>query len=264
MKKLEVRCISVEYQTKRTRQPLLALDQISFEVEEGQFVAILGPSGCGKTTLLNVIGGLQSATGGVVSINGKEIRGPARNCSMVFQSPALLPWRTILKNVVYGLELQGMKPREAYSTARPYLELAGLQGFEESYPHELSGGMQQRANLARALVTHPDLLLLDEPLAALDAQTRELMQAELQRIWLRTQNTAIFVTHLISEAIYLADLVIVLSARPGRIKQILPIRFARPRPLHVKHQLDFHTLEDQIWELLQNEVKMNGVSSFTA
>ncbi|MBE9030671.1 ABC transporter ATP-binding protein [filamentous cyanobacterium LEGE 11480] len=250
MPKLDVCNVSQEYQQKRHSQPVPALQEINFSIEAGRFVAIVGPSGCGKTTLLNLIAGLRSPTSGQISWNEQVIRQPGHDCAMVFQSPALLPWRTIVDNVIYGLEIKGCHRQTARQRAQYFIDLVGLQGFEESFPHELSGGMQQRVNLARALAISPSLLLLDEPLSALDAQSREYMQGEIQRIWLETGNTALYVTHQISEAIFLADQVIVMSPRPGQIRSVIPIPFARPRPLSLKRQPDFLAIEDKIWQLL--------------
>ncbi|MCW5848748.1 MAG: ABC transporter ATP-binding protein [Anaerolineae bacterium] len=254
MASLELRQVAVEYTMKRTRQPLLALRNISLSVAHGQFVALVGPSGCGKSTLLNVVAGLQPASHGEVWLDGTPVVKPGRNRALVFQSPSLLPWRTVLRNVTYGLELQGAPPREAAQRARRYIDLVALNGFEESYPHELSGGMQQRANLARALATDPELLLLDEPLAALDPQMREVMQAELQHIWLQTAKTALFVTHLISEAVFLGDTVVVLSARPGTVRAVVPIDLPRPRTGQLRRSPRFRQLEDTIADLLQTEL----------
>lgn len=253
MATLELRDLAVEYTLKRTRQPLLALRSINLSVARGQFVTIVGPSGCGKSTLLNVIAGLQPAARGEARLDGTPIVKPGRNRAMVFQSPALLPWRTTLRNVTYGLELQGVARRAAVERARRYIDLVALSGFEESYPHELSGGMQQRVNLARALATEPELLLLDEPLAALDPQMREAMQAELQRIWLQTRQTALFVTHLISEAVFLGDTVVVLSARPGVVRAVLPVDLPRPRLAADRRSPRFRQLEDTIADVLQSE-----------
>jgi NitT/TauT family transport system ATP-binding protein len=259
MAKLEVRNIWVEYLMKRSQQQIVAVQGVNFAVEEGQFVAIVGPSGCGKTTLLNVIAGLLPATNGRILLNGREIKGPGHDRAVVFQSAALLPWRTVMGNVTYGLELQGYSRQETRLRAQKYLDLVGLNGFEESFPRELSGGMQQRVNLARALAVEPELLLLDEPLAALDAQTREYMQFELQRIWQQTKNTAIYITHQINEAIYLADKVVVMSARPGRVREIVPIDLPRPRSLQTKRQPKFNVLEEYIWNLLQAEAANTGM-----
>lgn len=259
MAKLEVQNVYIEYLIKRTGQHILAVGGVSFAVQGGQFVTIVGPSGCGKTTLLNAIDGLLPVKSGRILLDGQEIRGPGHERAMVFQSPALMPWRTVMRNVTYGLELRGSDPAEARATAQRFIDLVGLHGFEESFPRELSGGMQQRANLARALTAGPELLLLDEPLAALDAQTREYMQFELQRIWWETRKTAVYVTHQISEAIYLGDQVIVVSARPGRVKEVVPVDLPRPRSLRVKRQPGFIELEEHIWNLIQEEAAKTGM-----
>ncbi|HMV86005.1 MAG TPA: ABC transporter ATP-binding protein [Blastocatellia bacterium] len=227
-----------------------ALAEVSFSVERGEFIALVGPSGCGKTSLLNVVAGLLPLTTGELLLNGEPIKGAGADRAMVFQSPALLPWRTVLGNVCYGLELQGVRRAEARRRALQFIELVGLRGFEASYPRELSGGMQQRANLARALAIEPALLLFDEPLAALDAQTRESMQTELERLWLRDQPTALFVTHQINEAVFLADRVLVMTERPGRILTEVPIDLPRPRPMRCRRLPYFIELEDYIHGLL--------------
>jgi NitT/TauT family transport system ATP-binding protein len=234
----------------RTRQKVQALFDVSLEVQGGEFLAIVGPSGCGKTTLLNVLAGLIQPNRGAVNLNGITVTRPGRERAVVFQSAALLPWRTVMGNVVYGLELQGVPRIEARARARRFVSLVGLDGFEESFPRELSGGMQQRVNLARALAVEPELLLLDEPLAALDAQTREQMQNELQRIWMQTQHSAILVTHQIQEAVYLADRVAVLSGRPGRIRANVAIDLPRPRSALTLQSPRFHVLEAQVRKLL--------------
>ncbi|HET7090650.1 MAG TPA: ABC transporter ATP-binding protein [Anaerolineae bacterium] len=259
MAKLEVQNVHIEYLIKRTGQRIMAVGGVSFAVQGGQFVTIVGPSGCGKTTLLNAIDGLVPVKSGRILLDGQEIRGPGHERAMVFQSPALMPWRTVMRNVTYGLELRGSDPAEARATAQRFIDVVGLHGFEESFPRELSGGMQQRANLARALTAGPELLLLDEPLAALDAQTREYMQFELQRIWWETRKTAVYVTHQISEAIYLGDQVIVVSARPGRVKEVVPVDLPRPRSLRVKRQPGFIELEEHIWNLIQEEAAKTGM-----
>ena len=253
MATLEIQDLHIEYTAQRTQQRLVAVESVSFSAESRQFVAIVGPSGCGKTTILNAVAGLLTDFGGQIAIDGQPVRGPGLDRAMVFQSPALFPWRTVQRNVTYGLELQGRSPRDARGQAQEFINLVGLQGFEESYPHELSGGMQQRVNLARALAVRPRVLLFDEPLSALDAQLRELMQLELQRVWLQTRNTVLFVTHDISEAILLADAIVVLSARPARVKQIIPVNLPRPRERVLRHHPDFLALEDAIWNAIQGE-----------
>lgn len=258
--KLAARSLTVTYRNQHSYRSVSALAEINLLIRKGQFVSIVGPSGCGKSTLLNVIAGLQPVTAGQVLLDDHPITGPGNDRAMVFQSPALMPWRTVHGNVTYGLELQGKRQRDADVQAQRYIDLVGLAGFEESYPHELSGGMQQRVNLARALAIEPELLLLDEPLAALDAQTRAYMQWELQCIWLQTQNTALFVTHQISEAIYLSDEVLVMSARPGRIKQVVSVDLPRPRSLAVQHDPYFNRLEREIWALLQEEAAQMGMA----
>lgn len=259
MIKLEAQGISVEYVMKQSRQHVLALEEVSFTVQEGQFVAIVGSSGCGKSTLLSVIAGLQTATQGRLLLDRQEITGSSADRAMVFQSPALIPWRTVMGNVTYGLELQGCPQKQARLQAQHFINLVGLDGFEDSFPHQLSGGMQQRTNLARALSIEPSLLLLDEPLSALDAQTRAYMQWELQRIWQKTQNTSLYVTHQISEAVFLADQVLVMSARPGRIKEVVPIDLPRPRSLAMQQEPRFNELERHIWALLESEVEKMGM-----
>ncbi|MEM1369817.1 MAG: ABC transporter ATP-binding protein [Cyanobacteria bacterium P01_H01_bin.15] len=251
MPKLEFLDVSVQFQLRRTKQWVTALHEIRFEIPVGQFVAIVGPSGCGKTTLLNLAAGLVPPTSGKLLIDGQLITGTHRDCAMVFQSAALMPWRTVLANVIYGLELQGCHLSTAKSRARYFIELVGLQGFEESFPHELSGGMKQRVNLARALAVEPNLLLFDEPLSALDAQSREYMQGEIQRIWLQTRNTAIYVTHQINEAIFLADRVLVMTSRPGQISDDIQIDFPRPRTRDIKRDSQFLEIEDNVWQQLQ-------------
>jgi len=255
--RLEAIDITVRYENPRTGVVTLALDRCSMDVQPGEFLCIVGPSGCGKTTFLYCVDGLLPLTGGRILLDGKPVAGPGRDRAMVFQSPSLLPWRTVLRNVTYGLELQGTPLREAITRAREMIALVGLDGFEHYHPSELSGGMQQRVNLARAIVMGAELILLDEPFAALDAQTREFMQAELMRIWQETRRTAVFITHQINEAIYLADRVVVLSARPGRVKSVLPVEFPRPRELQVKRTPAFLKLEDHIWSLIEEEVRAN-------
>ena len=253
MAKLEIHNLSLEYTLKRTNQAVLALQAVDLTVQNGEFVAIVGPSGCGKTTLLNLVAGLWPITQGKIHLDGRRVQGPGRDRAMVFQTPALLPWRSVQANVGYGLALQGYPRLEIQARVQRFIELVGLAGFEESYPHELSGGMQQRVNLARALAVEPSLLLLDEPLSAVDAQTREILQMELQRIWLATRHSALYVTHQIDEAIFLADKVVVMATRPGRIQAVIKVDLPRPRPLSIKRHPTFITLSEQIWQLLQRD-----------
>jgi NitT/TauT family transport system ATP-binding protein len=210
---------------------LHALDGISFCASEGEFICIVGPSGCGKSTLLKIVAGLMNPSSGAVRVNGKLL--PDMNCSVgiVFQSPLLMPWRTVLQNVMLQIEIRGLPAARYRERARVLLRLVGLSGFENSYSHELSGGMQQRVALCRALIHEPSILLMDEPFGALDAITREEMNHELQSLWIDQPKTVLFITHSISEAIYLADRILVMSARPGRMLADIRIDFARPRSL---------------------------------
>lgn len=258
--KLEAMGLRMEYYQPRTGGRLLALDNVNLSIEEGEFVSIVGPSGCGKTTFINIADGLLKATGGRITIDGKLVEGPGIDRAMVFQDPCLLPWRTVFKNVIYGLECQGLDGPEGRERASHFLRLVGLAGFEDHYPHELSGGMQQRCNLARALTVDPEVLIMDEPFAALDAQTREIMQQELLRIWRETRKTVLFITHQINEAIYLADRIVIFTARPGRVKSTLKIDVPRPRPLSIKRAKQFLEYEDQVWNLIEEEVRKTMVA----
>jgi NitT/TauT family transport system ATP-binding protein len=206
-----------------------ALSHITLNVEKKEFVCLLGPSGCGKTTLLRIIGGLEQATSGFVYLNGEQIAGPTLQMAMIFQEYSLYPWRTVQDNVAFGLEIRGIPKSDRYGAAQKYIDLVGLEGFESSHPHELSGGMRQRVAVARALAVEPEILLMDEPFGALDAQTRNRMQMELLHIWEMTKKTVIFVTHSVDEAVFLADRIVVLTRRPGRIKEIVDVPQERPR-----------------------------------
>ena len=240
--------------------PFVIFKDINLTVRDGEFVSIVGPSGCGKTTMLRVIDGLLPFSGGQILIDGKSAQDVDHELLMgfVFQGASLLPWRTSLKNVLLGIE--GRKPvaKDADRTARKYLELVGLSGFENHYPHELSGGMQQRVNLARALAVNPRILLMDEPFAALDAQTRNFMQLELLRIWRETKKTVIFVTHMISEAILLSDRVVVFSHRPGTIRSEFRVPLERPRAMEAKSDPRFLKLENTVWKQIEEEVNASG------
>jgi NitT/TauT family transport system ATP-binding protein len=253
--KLAARGIRLDYFQPRTNTRLTALDGIDLDVMDGELLSIVGPSGCGKTTFISVVDGLIPATSGAILVDGEAVSRPGPDRAVVFQDASLLPWRTVLGNVVYGLECLRVRARAARERAARFIEMVGLAGFEQHYPHELSGGMQQRVNLARALVVDPKILLMDEPFASLDAQTREAMQVELLRIWAKAGKTVLFVTHQIDEAIYLSDRVAVFSARPGRIKEIVPVGIERPRPLGVKRESRFHAIEDHIWSLIEEDAR---------
>jgi NitT/TauT family transport system ATP-binding protein len=252
--KLQAQGVRLEYPGRRGGSALVALESIDLGIAEGEFVSIVGPSGCGKTTFLWIVDGLLAATAGEIRVDGHVVTKPGPDRAVVFQDASLIPWRTVLKNVVYGLECRGTPKAEAMEKARHYIDLVGLSGFEGHYPYELSGGMQQRVNLARALVVDPAVLLMDEPFAALDAQTREVMQEELLGIWQRARKTVLFITHQIDEAIYLSDRVVVFSARPGRVKDIVAVDLERPRQLGIKRTPGFHAIEDRIWGLIHDEV----------
>ena len=262
MVKLQIEHLTKHYWLEREDRNVLALSDVSFSVDEGEFMAIVGPSGCGKTSMLNIIAGLLPCEEGKVSIDGKRVSGPGIDRAVVFQHSSLLPWRTIAGNVRYGMELQ-RRFHEATMKERTdsFIKLVGLSGFERHYPSELSGGMQQRVNLARALAADPVVLLMDEPFAALDAQTREFMQAELLKIWSKARKTVVFITHQINEAIYLADRVVVMSARPGRVKEIFRVPFGRPRDLSLKRDPRFLELEDSVWKLIEEESDRLGMGA---
>jgi NitT/TauT family transport system ATP-binding protein len=252
--KLEIEHLTKRYRVERDEREVLALSDVSLSVPEGEFMAIVGPSGCGKTTLLNIVAGLLPYEDGTVSIDGKRVSGPGVDRAVVFQHASLLPWRTVAGNVRYGMEMQKRFDGAVMSQrADHFIKLVGLAGFERHYPSELSGGMQQRVNLARATAADPLVLLMDEPFAALDAQTRELMQAELLKIWAEAHKTVLFITHQINEAVYLADRVAVLSPRPGRLKDVVTIPFERPRPLSLKREPRFLEVEDAIWQLVEEK-----------
>jgi NitT/TauT family transport system ATP-binding protein len=254
MPKLETRGLSKTF-VKATGGEVEALRDISLQVDEGEFVAIVGASGCGKTTFLRILDGLIDKSNGEVSLDGRSVTRPGPDRGFVFQSDSLFPWRTVIDNVIFGLEVQGKPRKPSVDRAMEYIKLVGLTGFEKHYPHELSGGMRQRANLARALTVDPKLLLMDEPFAALDAQTREIMQQELLRIWNADRKTVIFITHQIDEAIFLADRVFVFTVRPGRVKSVIPVPFPRPRNLEIKRTPEFIGVVDQVWRLIEDEVR---------
>ncbi len=240
--------LSMEFVSRGQR--LLALQNIDLDIAPGEFFVIVGPSGCGKTTLLRVLQGLTKATRGRILVGGKPVTGPGTDRGFVFQQDALYPWRSVLRNVGFGLELQGIPKAQARARARAMIDLVGLNGFESHYPHELSGGMRQRVNLARALAIAPAILLMDEPFAALDALTRETMQHELLRIAAAAGTTVIFITHQIDESVFLGDRVAVFATRPGRLQEIIPIDLPRPRPPGVKQSPEFQSHVARIVRLI--------------
>lgn len=232
-----------------------ALGRTELSIGSGEFVTLLGPSGCGKTTLLRIVAGLEQADGGEVTFVG-ERRPDQPLTTMVWQNYALFPWRTVIDNVAFALEMRGVPRVRRHRAAQPLLHLVGLQGFEHLYPEELSGGMKQRVALARALCADPAVLLMDEPLAALDAQTRLLMQGELLRIWERYRKTVLYVTHSLEEAVFLADRVAIMTRRPGRIKAVMAVDLPRPRTLDAMRTPQAHALTDRCWDLLKEELPM--------
>ncbi len=247
---LSARGVRMEYRDRSSDTRLVAIEAMDLDVADGEFVSLLGPSGCGKSTFLKIVNGLLVATAGEIRLRRN---GKGREDAMVFQDAALFPWYSVLDNVAYGLVCAGVSNVEARKRAEPLITLVGLAGFETKYPYQLSGGMQQRANLARALAVDAPILLMDEPFASLDAQTREVMQAELLRIWNAAKKTVVFVTHQIEEAVYLSDRVVVMSSRPGRILADIPIALPRPRALEVKRSAEFTAYAAQIWQLLAGQ-----------
>lgn len=239
---------------------VVALEDVDLDVAPGEFVTILGPSGCGKSTLLHLVGGFDEPTLGEVRADGAVVTGPGRERGMVFQQATLFPWRTIEANVAWPIEVTGTGRRAARTRARELLELVGLADFGRSYPAELSGGMRQRAAIARTLAMEPRVLLMDEPFGALDAQTRELMQDELNRLWQESDLTVLFVTHDITEAVYLGDRVVVMSARPGRIIEDCPVTLARPRSAGVRSTIEFTAIRERLWGLIRAEITDVGES----
>ena len=233
---------------------VVALDNVSFEIPDNRFCAILGHSGCGKTTLLNIAAGFEQTTKGVVTVDGTPIREPGWQHTMIFQDYALFPWMSVAQNIAFGLEMKNIPRPERARVTRHHVELVGLQGFEHKLPHHLSGGMRQRVAIARALAVGPRVLLMDEPFAALDAQTRDLMQVELLRIWREARKTVLFVTHQIDEAIYLSDRVMVMSKRPGRAKKSFIVELTRPREYEMRVTPEFNDLKLEIWNTLKDEI----------
>lgn len=257
--KIDVRNVTKEFVNPRTGQRTMALEDVSLTVADGEFLTLVGPSGCGKSTLLELIGGLLAPTSGELLLDGEPITGPGLDRGIVFQQYALLPWRSAQSNVELGLEVAGVDRSDRAARAREVLDLVGLGVFRDRYPHELSGGMKQRVAIARSLAYEPRVLLMDEPYAALDAQTRELLQGELRSIWRRTGATVVFITHGIEEAVYLGQRVAVMTSRPGRIKTALTIELANRESVgDIRSTPEFSRYRHQLWELLQDEIIRAG------
>jgi len=253
---LEVVRVSKEFVTSRNRstQKTIAVENVSFHVQDEEFVCVIGASGSGKSTILRMIAGLTFPTTGEVLIGGESVVGPGRDRGVVFQHAELMPWRTVINNVAFGLECQGVAKDERLEIAQRYINMVGLQGFENHHPAQLSGGMKQRVGIARALAIEPSILLLDEPFGALDAQTRD----ELARIWYTDKRTALLITHDIEEALYLADRILVMSSRPGRIVEEVRVSFPRPRTEELRARDDFAELKLQLWRALREGMAEGG------
>ena len=252
--------ICLSYRTE-AGEKLLALDHINLQVRAGEFLCVVGPSGCGKSTLLHLIAGLQQPTSGQISVEGKPVEGPGTDRILIFQEHGLFPWLTVGQNVEFGMKMKGVEKTERGEKTRQYLRLVHLAKFENSYIHQLSGGMRQRVAIARALATEPDVLLMDEPFAALDAQTRDLLHDELERIWNDTGRTIIFVTHNVREAVRLGDRVVLLTFRPGRVKSEFPIELPRPRHLE---DLEVASTAREILDELREEINRSLEAEYSA
>jgi NitT/TauT family transport system ATP-binding protein len=242
--------VSLVYRAKGSA--VHALDRVSFGASAGEFIALVGPSGCGKSTLVKLVSGLIPPTGGAIRVNGAPVQGPTPSIGIVFQNPVLMAWRTTLRNILLQIEIRGLDVAKYHATAQELIRLVGLEGFEHAYPHQLSGGMQQRVGLCRALIHDPDLLLMDEPFGALDALTREQMNDELQRIWMERRKTVLFITHSISEAVYLADRVLVMSPRPGRLVGEVAVALERPRTVASTERQEFAQLTRRVRQHLNS------------
>jgi NitT/TauT family transport system ATP-binding protein len=251
---LSIRDLHREFFSRGSR--ILAVQDLSLDIEEGEFITIVGPSGCGKSTLLNAIVGIVPPTSGVITYRDRQLQGINTQIGYVPQSDTLYPWRTLLKNVAFPLEVRGYDKKTRYAKARDYIRRVGLAGFEDHYPHELSGGMRQRANIIRTLVYDPEVILMDEPFGPLDAQTRVILQDQLLRLWEEARKTVIFITHDLVEAIALADRVVVMTSRPGTVKSISRIDIPRPRDVFRIHSHEtFRAAYDKLWEELREEVQ---------
>ena len=263
MEKLKVEDVKKIFRLKKNQRvnnngvfsdEMLVLNGIDLKIKAGEFLVVVGPSGCGKSVLLDIIGGLTRPTEGKVFHDNQTVDGPNLKTGYVFQQYALFPWRTALSNIEFGLETRGVLEEERKKIGKELLSIFGLSGFEDRFPYQLSGGMQQRVAIARSLATNPDLLLMDEPFAALDAQTRELLQNQLLQIWDKRRTTVVFVTHGIEEAVFLADRVVVMTARPGKIKQVIDIDLPRPRSEDIRSSVEFAFNKEKVWSVLKEEV----------
>ncbi|MET8650865.1 MULTISPECIES: ABC transporter ATP-binding protein [Nocardia] len=253
--KLALNGVGKQFSIRGSDEKFTALDDITLELREGEFLVLVGPSGSGKSTLLDLLGGLSKPSSGQILLDGAPITGPGLDRGIVFQQYALLPWRTARTNIEFGLEAKGLRRKARRELANEYLELVGLTGFGDRYPHELSGGMKQRVAIARSLAFDPEVLLMDEPFAALDAQTRESLQDELLRIWRATGKTILFITHGIDEAVYLGQRVAVLTSRPGRVKAVIDVDIERDTGEDIRSTEAFRSYRHEIWSLLQSEVQ---------
>ena len=260
--KVRLRNVLKQFRAAHTGQPTTAVTDVNLDINNGEFVCVVGPSGCGKSTVMNLIAGLDMPTSGTLEANGKAITGPGADRGVMFQDYALMPWMSVHDNIGFGLNYgtpgKNLSAEQREQRIRHFIELVGLQGTERKYPHQLSGGMRQRVALARLLANEPDILLMDEPLGALDAQTRLILQVELLRIWGETsaisqRKTALFITHDIEESVFLADRVVVMSTHPGRVKAVIPVDLPRPRTEHIRAQPRFGELVEQIWKLIKDE-----------
>jgi NitT/TauT family transport system ATP-binding protein len=252
--KIVARDLSLVYTNETTGAPHTVLEGFGLNVREGEFLALLGPSGCGKSTFLNVLAGLTPPASGTLSVDGEPVSAARSKLGFVFQGYALFPWRTVRRNVETGLEIRGVKRAERRAQAERFLRLVGLLEFADHYPHQLSGGMRQRVAIARVLAYGPEILLMDEPFGALDAQTRETLQQELLAIWEASAKTVVFVTHSIDEAIFLADRIAIMGRGPGRVKEILEVALPRPRDASIRHSRAFAALRERAWTTLSAEL----------
>ncbi|MER5441430.1 ABC transporter ATP-binding protein [Streptomyces sp. NPDC002790] len=265
MTALEISKLRKAYADAYSGEEVTAIDEVSFGVQEGEFVSVLGPSGCGKTTVLNIVAGFVEASGGTVSVDGAPVHGPGPDRGVVFQSHALFPWKTVLGNVAFGPRMRGVAKTERADRAREFLDLVGLGGFEHRYPHELSGGMQQRLGVARVLANEPAVMLMDEPFASIDAQTRRKLQEDLTGIFESRRPTVFFVTHDVDEAVFLSDRVVVLSRRPSRVREIVDVELPRPRRWDAAVTLPgFRATVDRVNALLAGDGGEDGAADVVA